>query len=122
MFYMPCEKVNICKKSRRAGAELGGALSNLPCHGLAGSLATEGMNRLCLHQVALFGVCRSCVECFDNDARNKHGVCCLCCCEPKQWHHDRPIATVKIKLFLLFFCLLFIYFLFFFHLFLLVGG
>lgn len=53
MFYMPCEKVNICKKSWRAGAEFGGALSNLPCHGLGGSLAAEGMNRLCLHQVAL---------------------------------------------------------------------
>lgn len=25
----------------------------------------------------LFGVCSSCVECSDNDARNKHGVCCL---------------------------------------------
>lgn len=101
MFYMPCEKVNICKKLRRAGAEFGGALSNLPCHGLAGSLAAEGMNRLCLHQVALFGVCSACVECSDNDARNKHGVCCLCCCYgPKQWHHDRPITTVKIRLFL----------------------
>lgn len=78
MFYMPCEKVNICKKSWRAGAEFGGALSNLPCHGLAGSLVA-GMNRLCLHQVgALFGVCSSCGECSDNDARNKHGVCCLC--------------------------------------------
>lgn len=53
MFYMPRAKVNICKKSLRAGAQLGGALCHLPGHGLEQSLAAEGGNRLCFHQVAI---------------------------------------------------------------------
>lgn len=53
MFYMPRAKVNICKKSLRAGTQLGRALCHLPGHGLAQSLAAEGGKRLCLHQVAL---------------------------------------------------------------------
>lgn len=76
---MPCAKVNICKKSLRAGVKLGGALYNLPSHGLARSLAAEGVNKLCFHQVLLFGGCDLCVECFKNDARNKLSeIHCLC--------------------------------------------
>ena len=95
MFYMPCAKVNICKKSLRAGSELGGALSNLPCHGLAPSLAAEGTSRLCLHQVALFGACGFQVECFDSHARNKCEMCCAVTDEPKQWHYDRSIYPCR---------------------------
>lgn len=80
MFYMPRAKVNICKKSLRAGAQIGGALCHLPGHGLAQSLAAEGGNRLCLHQVALFedvvselNVLRMMLECAVID-------------EPRQWH------------------------------------
>lgn len=80
MFYMPCAKVNICKKSLRAGVKLRGVLYNLPSHGLVQSVAAEGVNRLCFHQVALFGGCDVCVECFKNDARNKLSeIHCLCC-------------------------------------------
>lgn len=77
---MPCAKVNICKKSRSAGAKLGGMLYSLPSHELVQSVTAEGVNGLCFHQVALFGGCDVCVKCFKNDARNKFSeIHCLCC-------------------------------------------
>lgn len=79
MFYMLYVKVNICKKSLRAGVELRGALSTLPWHGLVPSLAAQGVNRLHCHQVALLGEWDFRIECCDSEVRNKCEMCCLCC-------------------------------------------
>lgn len=92
---MPCAKVNICKKSLRAGAKLGGALCALPCHQLAQSLATEGVTRLCFHQ-ALFedsvlasNVLRIILE------MDVKFIAHAIINEPKQWHYEMTIPAIK---------------------------
>lgn len=95
MFYMPCAKVNICKKSLRAGAKLRVALCTRPCHQLAQSLTTEGVTRLCFHQ-ALFED----LVLASNVLRiilgiNVKFIAHAVIDEPKQWHYEMAIPVIK---------------------------
>lgn len=92
---MPCAKVNICKKSLRAGAKLGGALCALPCHQLAQSLTAEGVTRLCFHQ-ALFEDLVLAKNVFRIILKiDVKFIAHAIIDEPKQWHYERTIAAVK---------------------------